>query len=327
MSNEFVYKSPIAHHIMGFIEEKIALGYKYITETRIMKRFDKYWYEHGYGEVGLTKENLSDWILKSDNESAAQLRNRVVVIRQFSKYLNSMSIHSYIPPLKIHCEKPIRHILSKQEIEALFSEIDCHSLSGKGCTPFSKRMVDSYPILFRLLYLNGMRISEVCSLQVSEINLNNGTITILNGKGNTDRLIYIANDMNELCKSYINHLHKTLGEKPKWLFPGRNAENHISISAVEREFNRFWSRTIFAKNCNKKPTVHDLRHTYVVHRINYWLEQGLDFEHMLPYLSNFLGHNGFDSTFYYYHYVDDAARTIQRMDTITEKVIPEVMRR
>ena len=247
--------------------------------------------------------------------------------RQFSKYLNSLLIPSYIPPITVHCEKPIRHILTDQEINALFSQIDNHKLNGKGCTFFTERMADSYPVLFRLIYLNGMRISEVCKLQIPEIDLKNGIITILNGKGNTDRLIYISEDMNKLCVAYINHLQELLGQKPIWLFPGRNTENHISISAVEREFNRFWAGTVFANQCNKKPTVHDLRHTFVVHRINRWIDQGLDFEHMLPYLSKFLGHNGFDGTFYYYHCVEETALAIHRLDKVSEKIIPEVMRR
>ena len=48
---------------------------------------------------------------------------------------------------------------------------------------------------------------------------------------------------------------------------------------------------------------------------------------MLPYLSHFLGHKGFRDTFYYYHYVEETARTIRKKDTVTSRVIPEVMRR
>ena len=70
-----------------------------------------------------------------------------------------------------------------------------------------------------------------------------------------------------------------------------------------------------------------MRHSFVVDRINKWREQGLDFNTMLPYLSHFLGHKGFRDTFYYYHYVEETARTIRKKDTVTSRVIPEVMRR
>ena len=327
MNKEALYKSSLAHHIEEFLNEKIALGYKYTAESRIMRRFDKYWAEHGYEEIGLTADNIADWIQEGDQEGAGQLKNRIIVVRQFSIYLNGLFIPSYIPPLNIRCEKPVRHLLTKPEIKALFSQIDTHTLGGKGSTVATRRIADAYPVLFRLINLNGMRISEACRLPISQIDLNSGTIIILDGKGNMDRLIYLAEDMRQLCVAYLQHLQRTLGEMPRWLFPGRNIEKPISISAVEREFNAFWAKTPFAKGCNKKPTVNDLRHAYVVHRINLWLEQGLDFEHMLPYLSKFLGHRGFDETFYYYHYAEEAAHTIRKMDTVTAKVIPEVMRR
>lgn len=327
MSKEVLYKSPLARHIEGFLDEKIALGYKYTAESRIMRRFDRYWVEHGCGEIGLTADTIADWIQKGSQESAGQLRNRIIVVRQFSIYLNGLFIPSYIPPLKIRREKHLRHLLTKPEIKDLFSQIDTHALKGKGSTVATRRMVDEYPVLFRLIYLNGMRISEACGLLVSQIDLDSGILTILDGKGNTDRLIYLSEDMRLLCIAYLHHLQESLGKMPRWFFPGRNADKPISISAVEREFNSFWSKTSFAEGCAKKPTVHDLRHAYVVHRINLWLEQGLDFEHMLPYLSKFLGHKGFDETFYYYHYAEEAAHTIHKMDTVILKVIPEVMRR
>jgi len=48
---------------------------------------------------------------------------------------------------------------------------------------------------------------------------------------------------------------------------------------------------------------------------------------MLPYLSRFLGHKSFNDTYYYYHYVEEAAQTIRKRDSVIGRVIPEVMRR
>ena len=96
--------------------------------------------------------------------------------------------------------------------------------------------------------------------------------------------------------------------------------------SVNRRFNEVWAKTSFAGS-REKPSVHDFRHTYVVNRINLWMEQGLDFDHMLPYLCKYLGHRNFNETYYYYHYAEEAAKTIREKDRVIEKVIPEVMRR
>ena len=54
------------------------------------------------------------------------------------------------------------------------------------------------------------------------------------------------------------------------------------------------------------------------------MAQGFDFDQMLPYLSKFLGHKSFNETYYYYHYAEEAAKTIHSMDKTACRVIPEV---
>ena len=207
----------------------------------------------------------------------------------------------------------------------MFHHIDSYNPTARGRC--SKRIADEYPVLFRLIYLNGLRLTEACRLSASAVNLDDGLITILDGKGNKDRLVYLSDDMKILCLEYWNYLTHTAGCVPEWFFPGRKITDPIGRSTVDSIFTVFWNKTAFAASCDTKPTVHDLRHSYVIERINTWMAQGLDFDQMLPYLSRFLGHKTFNETYYYYHYVEEAAKTIQRLDKTASKVIPEVMRR
>lgn len=73
--------------------------------------------------------------------------------------------------------------------------------------------------------------------------------------------------------------------------------------------------------------IHSLRHTFVVIRINAWMEQGVDTSVMLPYLSRHLGHKSADETFYYYHQVLESLEIIRRKDRISPLVLPEVRMR
>lgn len=79
--------------------------------------------------------------------------------------------------------------------------------------------------------------------------------------------------------------------------------------------------------CDRPPTPHCLRHTFVVDRINSWILNNIDINVMMPYLSKYLGHKSPDETFYYYHMVDEAFKIVNIKDTIAKKVIPEVRRR
>lgn len=239
--------------------------------------------------------------------------------------MNGLGIPSYCPPIEVHYQKAVIHLLTSDEISEFFDQVDSYS-PRKGSVN-TRRMGNEYPVLFRLIYLNGLRASEACLLSQDKIDLDAGTVSISDGKGNKDRLIYLSDDMVELCRDYIGYIERTLGWKPAWFFPGLDPHAPLSYGSVSTMFRRCWQKTSFAPGCDRNPTTHCLRHAYVVNRINLWREQGLDFKHMLPYLSRFLGHKSFDETYYYYHYAEEAARTIRNKDTVIGRVIPEVMRR
>ena len=67
-----------------------------------------------------------------------------------------------------------------------------------------------------------------------------------------------------------------------------------------------------------------MRHTFVVKRMNLWMENGTSLKEMLPFLSRYLGHQSPDETFYYYHQVAEAFRIIRKNDKTGISVIPEV---
>lgn len=83
--------------------------------------------------------------------------------------------------------------------------------------------------------------------------------------------------------------------------------------------------TPYAGKVDKKPTVHSLRHTYVVTKMNDWMNEGKDFEAMMPYLRRYLGHTSIDETQYYYHQVVSAFEIVRKHDSVAGRVIPEVV--
>ena len=325
MGKEFVFNSTIAEYISGFLEEKKAMGFKYFNESKWMEKFDRYWTSNGYGDTGLTVENLSGWIKKRDCEGTKCFSTRVSVIRQFSCYLNGLGIPSYCPPLDARYSKPVIHLLLPDERMALFYEIDSY-VPRKGSRDV-RRLANEYPVLFRLIYLTGLRASEACMLPSGNVDWYGARIYILDGKSNKDRIVYLSDDTLALCRDYYDYLCNELGGAPSWFFPGLDPANPVSYGTASSFFRSCWLRTSFAAGCDRNPTIHCLRHSFVVDRINKWREQGVDFDAMLPYLSQFLGHKSFSDTFYYYHYMEEAARTIRKKDTVISRVIPEVMRR
>ena len=110
----------------------------------------------------------------------------------------------------------------------------------------------------------------------------------------------------------------------EWFFPARDESKPLPKTSIDKKFKEFWNMTSYAGKVDKKPTVHSLRHTFVVTKMNDWMNQGKDFEGMMPYLSRYLGHTSIDETQYYYHQSISAFEIVRKHDSITDRVIPEV---
>jgi integrase len=109
-----------------------------------------------------------------------------------------------------------------------------------------------------------------------------------------------------------------------WFFPARNPDLVLSVCSIGLKFRQFWAKTPCAANCDRAPTVHSLRHSFVVKRMNLWMERGNALNSMMPYLSKHLGHGSPSGTFYYYHQINSAFKIVRNKDTLSSKIIPEV---
>ena len=183
-------------------------------------------------------------------------------------------------------------------------------------------MAAGYKVIFRLYLTTGLRRGEAVSLRIRDVDWSNNSMTIYNAKGRKDRVVYMAEDFAALLKSYIEQNRSEVDTE--WVFPSADPSRHFSGGALAIRFRKFWNETGLASDTAKQPTIHSLRHTYVVLRMNAWMAQGTDLNVMLPYLSRALGHKSSAETFYYYHHVLEAFHMIKEKDSLACAVFPEV---
>ena len=114
---------------------------------------------------------------------------RISYVRILCKYLHS---NGYDAPCAFHpaphvnkCFVP--HIFTKDEIERLFSAVDCTKESSE--SPLRHLVM---PVLFRLLYTCGLRVSEALHLKVADVDLDAGVLAIYGAKGDKERLVGIS---------------------------------------------------------------------------------------------------------------------------------------
>jgi len=322
---DYIYTSALAPYIEGFISEKRALGFIYNSEAYELFRFDRYWKEQGFTDHDISRDRLDDWFFAGPGEGKAGHRRRVDTVRHLCEYMLGLGITVYVPLLKIKKEQNRVHIFTGEELREFFYVVDHYSPISITLSDY--RMAREYPLMFRLYYCCGMRNNEVCSLETDDIDLESGIITVRDGKNQKDRLVYLPEDLRKMAVSYYRYLIKELGFRPKWFFPGRFPDKHVGKGQIACRFRRFWEKTKASETCDRRPTPHCLRHTFVVDRINRWVGEGLDLNVMLSYLSKYLGHSDPEETFYYYHMVSDAFRIIRTKDRTSCDVIPEVRRR
>ena len=290
------FKSVLSEQISGMIMEKRAVGYDYRTEEAILLRFDDYCVNNGLDTPAYTKEFLSGWCEQSVSEGIANHNKRISVVRQLSLYMMSMGIPVYLPRSCLKTETVLPHLLTDDERSVFFHEVD--SYVPRVAAPYAHRIADEYKVLFRMIYCCGLRNSEACGIAFENVDVTQGILTILNAKGHKDRLVYMGEELTYLCQDYSSYICTLLSGQPKWFFPGRNPAKPLPNTTVDTAFNRFWSRTAFSKECNNKPTVHDLRFSFITDRINLWTRQGMDVERMLPYLARFVGHKSVQEIYY-----------------------------
>ena len=306
--------SPFAPYIENFILQKQAAGYNYLYEKRELYRFDRFCTSIGIEEPILSQELTMKWF---SNTSL----NAVSCFRQFAKYMLSLGKEAYVIRKTPSKRRQQPYILTNEELAEFFKAVDGYVPDYRSCD----RMAAGYSIMFRLYYCCGMRLQEVCKLKFEDVNLDTGKISIYDSKGHKDRIVYMHDELRKMCSNYDNLVRKSLKHRI-WFFPAKTPEKSICKSNMTRRFHYFWDLTSCEKNDIHYPTVHSLRHTFVVNRINNWILEGKELSQMLPYLCRYLGHKTIEETHYYYHLAASANLIIRQQDKQSKNIIPEVAR-
>lgn len=322
MHKTYHYCSIFASLIGAYIQSRREAGFMYDNPAYWLSRFDRFCKARRIDNLMVTKELYDAWAEKQPGESKTTQSNRLQALKCFCVHLNTIGIPAYIPAQLPRPEKTVPYLMSDEDIREFFEQVDFYA-SDAPVKAFNRLAVE-YKVLFRLIYCCGLRINEACPLRLTDVDTVHGTLMIYHSKGNKDRIVYLADDLRRLCADYQQWLAAEIPGGCEWFFPGKYPDTYLPKTSVERKFNEFWGATLASGNCDKKPTVHCMRHAFVIKRINLWMEEGISLQSMMPYLSSYLGHKGPIESYYYYHLVQDAFRAVRCKDTITYRVIPEV---
>jgi len=214
MKEKYQYKSDMKELLKCYLSQKQMAGFKFEKQCRELQRFDDYYYRNGYTGIKLTKSMAEKFIYGTSYEKQSTHYKKEILLNSFSEYLIQQGYAVYMPPIKSAPSKRCSHIpyiFSKDELRRFFSAIDKYPQASQT----NRNLID--PVLFRLLYGSGLRLSEALNLQLKDIDFKTGTLTILHAKNNKDRLVPIADSLIKRFKKLLSKLH-TFSDKSTYFF-------------------------------------------------------------------------------------------------------------
>jgi site-specific recombinase XerD len=173
-------------------------------------------------------------------------------------------------------ERKLPVILSKAEVKALLE---------------APKNLEHRAIL-ATLYGAGLRVSEVTSLKVSDLDRERHVIWVRGGKGHKDRQVMLAEPLREVLAAYWRWKRPT-----DWLFPGERPGAPLSRETVFRRCREAARAAGIAKPVHP----HSLRHAFATHL----LDEGVN----LLVIQALLGHAHLKTTARYLHLSDSAVRS------------------
>lgn len=293
------FKSAIGPVLKDFVSEKMALGYKYTEGARSLGCFDRFLWAKGLNRCALPETLVREWTRERAHECSGTHRSRFRLVRQLAKFMADRGYDAYQPARYLEPLAPAEpsftpYVFTHEEIRRLLRALD--ELKPAYNSPL-RHLV--WPELFRVLYGCGLRMGEAIRLTVADCDLQRGILTIRESKFRKDRLVPVALGLNSRLALMCGRLGRRPLDSP--LFPKHTGEPYTRRGVYHAFRALLTDSGIAHGGTGRGPRVHDLRHTFAVHRLQRWYQEGADLSNKLPVLAAYMGHRNFNSTQRYLH--------------------------
>ena len=273
--------------IQQYVELKQAMGCRFHAESVILKAFCK-----SLGDVAIDDvkaERVMAYIAGTGGVTRFCHR-KLEALRGFYRFALGRG-YAISPPLPERLPSPsyvfTPYIYSADELSRLIRATD-YCVSGR-----TKLQSSTLRTLLLLLYGAGLRISEALLLTLQDVDLAKSLLTIRQSKFYKTRFVPIGQRLTDALVAYekkrsrLGHPRRTVDT----FFVTRNGQP-VTRSLAESAFCRLRHRADIHRHdgARYQPRLHDLRHTFAVHRLVAWYREGADVQRLLPQLSTYLGH-------------------------------------
>jgi integrase len=295
-----------------YVKLKIAIGFKFRSIAATLRSFYR---AMGDVEVGTLDPADVSGFVSGNGPITSSWHHRFDALVGLNRYLMSRDCPTLIPLPSVVPKRPqprSPYIYRPEELRRLLALTVTFNRVRAG------RMLlgSTLRVLVLLFYGTGLRLGEALSLNIADADLAAGVLTIRDTKFFKTRLVPIGDRLGEELKAYLRWrlaLPCPDGEASPFFVTRRG--KRLDCRCVQENFRAVCILAGVRRDgdARQQPRIHDLRHTFAVHRLVAWYREGADVQRLLPKLSTYLGH------------IDVAAT--QRYLTMTPELLSEANRR
>jgi integrase/recombinase XerD len=208
----------------------------------------------------------------------------------FYRYATS---RSYVACAPLPAVRPVRpapfvpYIFSHEELRRLIDTAQAWQ-ERRGCLEAT-----TLRTLVLLLYGTGLRVGEAVRLDRQDVDLDSALLAVRQSKFYKSRLVPIGPQVKAVLAGYSGSRPVTAsGADEPAPFLTTRAGRRVNLHTLQACFRRVCDKAAIHRcdGASYQPRLHDLRHTFAVHRLTSWYRQGADVQKLLPQLSVYLGH-------------------------------------
>lgn len=271
--------------------EKHASANTVSSYMRDLRQFASYAWDRQLKPQDVTQTHVSTYlsVLSGQGKSPATVSRSLASIKGFFHYLLATDVVEANPALNItaeKAEKKLPQILTGKEVERLLAQPKCTDMKGYR----DKAMLE-------LLYATGIRVTELISLNLTDVNLA-GSFIRCESKGK-ERVIPLYPAAVDALAVYMQNI------RPKMIADMNEQALFVNVSGDRMSRQGFWKivKNYQEKaNINKDITPHTLRHSFATHL----LENGAD----LHSIQEMMGHSDISSTQVYAQLVKQQLKSV-----------------
>jgi integrase len=294
------YGSVLGPQMQAHVVLKRALGNRYVSEEKEYLRFDRFLQ---------VRADLAGKPLHKLVEAWSQSRTGITGALRAHECGRRLSaaLHRLDPtvPLQAIDRRLRRRMVERQRLPYVYSDAQIQKLFEAARTLPSPQAPWRPLMLYTMMvltYCAGLRIGELVRLNLADVHLEDDSIEIHESKFFKSRRLPLTPTVMQVLRDYLAARDRAgaprTAQSGVFWNPGR--EKRYSYVAVRDNMANVIRRAgLKPLSGVAGPRVHDLRHSFVLHRMRDWYRRGINPQAHLPYLASYLGHKNIVSTLSY----------------------------